>query len=79
MASGFALGLDPIVADYTAMPNLTPELVQSFIDDQLERVRSLGYDVESCLVDLGATATAKVATRRAPRNLYQRYSARANR
>ena len=40
------------------MPGLTPELVQAFIDSQLERVRALGYEVESCLVDSGDTAEA---------------------
>jgi len=35
------------------MPGLTSELVQAFIDSQLERVRALGYQVESCLVDSG--------------------------
>jgi hypothetical protein len=51
-----ALGLDPKFADLTSMPGLTPDLVRAFIDSQLERIRSLGYEVESCLVDLGETA-----------------------
>ena len=58
MATVLALGLDPTFADFTSMPGLTPELVQAFIDSQLERVRALGYEVESCLVDSGNTAEA---------------------
>jgi hypothetical protein len=55
-----ALGLDPAFADYSRMPGLTPELVRAYIDAQLERVRSLGYTVHSCLVDLGETAESQV-------------------
>jgi hypothetical protein len=58
VATVLALGLDPAFADFTSMPGLTPELVQAFIDSQLERVRALGYEVESCLVDSGDTAEA---------------------
>jgi hypothetical protein len=53
VATVLALGLDPTFADFTSMPGLTSELVQAFIDSQLERVRALGYQVESCLVDSG--------------------------
>src|SRR5215510_13949197 len=56
-----ALGLDPVFADFSQMPGLTPELVRNFIDAQLERVRALGYVVQGCLVDLGETAEARVA------------------
>lgn len=31
-------------------------MVRAFIDAELERLRSLGYEVVSCLVDLGDTA-----------------------
>jgi hypothetical protein len=55
-----ALGLDPVFADFSQMPGLTPELVRSYIDAQVERVRSLGYTVRSCLVDLGETAAFQV-------------------
>jgi hypothetical protein len=58
MPSVLALGLDPGFADYSQMPELTPQAVRSFIDAQLERVREAGYEVESCLVDTGATAEA---------------------
>jgi hypothetical protein len=56
MATVLALGLDPKFADLTSMPNLTPELVRAFIDSQIERIRTLGYEVDSCLVDSGQTA-----------------------
>ncbi len=58
-----ALGLDPDFADLTAFPNITASQIRAFIDAQLERVRSLGYEVDSCLVDLGATAEAVAAQR----------------
>ncbi len=61
MPSILALGLDPACADYSQMPGLTPAMVRAFIDAQLERLRSLGYEVESCLVDLGETAEVVVA------------------
>lgn len=58
MPSVLALGLDPGFADYSQLPELTPQAVRSFIDAQLEQVREAGYEVESCLVDTGATADA---------------------
>ena len=56
-----ALGLDPVFADFSQMPGLTPELVRNFIETHLERVRALGYAVQSCFVDLGETAESRVA------------------
>jgi len=56
-----ALGLDPASADLTAFPGLTPGMVRAFIEAQLERLRGLGYEVESCLVDRGETAEAVTA------------------
>jgi hypothetical protein len=50
------LGLDPKFADFKAMPGLTPELIAAYIDSQLQRIRALGYEVDTCLVDLGDTA-----------------------
>ena len=63
MVTVLALGLDPHFADLTSMPNLTPDLVRAFIDSQLERLRALGYGVESCLVDSGQTAEAVLKER----------------
>jgi hypothetical protein len=57
--SVLALGLDPAFADLTAYPGVTANQIKAFIDAQLERVRSLGYSVDSCLVDSGATAEAE--------------------
>lgn len=59
--SVLALGLDPAFADLSEFPGLTPDLVKAFIDAQLDRLRGLGYVVESCLVDAGETAGAVTA------------------
>ncbi|KJC49626.1 hypothetical protein [Bradyrhizobium sp. LTSP857] len=55
-----AIGIEPGSADYSAFPQLTPELVRSYIEAQLLRLRDLGYDVTSCLIDLDAAAEAVV-------------------
>ena len=57
-----AVGIDPAFVDFTTMPQFTPEMFRSYVDAQIERVRGLGYDVTSCLIDLGDTAEA-VATK----------------
>jgi hypothetical protein len=56
--SVLAIAVDPAFADFTTLSGLTPELVRSYIDAQIEQVWALGYDVESCLIDLGDTAEA---------------------
>jgi len=56
-----AIGIDPALVDFTAMPQFTPEIFRSYIDAQIERVRGMGYDVTSCLIDLGDTAEAVTA------------------
>jgi hypothetical protein len=48
--------------DFDAFPGLTPELVRSYIEAQIERLRALGFEAEGCLIDLGGTAEAVVAT-----------------
>jgi len=53
-----AIGIDPAFVDYSAFPQFTPEMFRSYIHAQIERVRGLGYDVTSCLIDLGDTAEA---------------------
>ena len=58
-----ALGLDPACVDLADMPGLTPELIRAYIEAQLERLRQLGYEVESCLVDRGGTAESVVSGR----------------
>jgi hypothetical protein len=59
--SVLAIGIEPAFADLTAAPQLTPELIRSYIDSQIEQLRLLGYDVVSCLIDLGDTAEAVTA------------------
>ena len=54
-----ALGLDPAFVDLSQMPGLTPALVLSYINAELDRLRGSGYEVTSCLVDTGATAEAE--------------------
>jgi len=66
--SVLALGLDPFRADLTGFPALTPELVSNFIETQLERLRDLGYEVESCLLDPDRDLEAFVAKRLARRS-----------
>jgi formylmethanofuran dehydrogenase subunit B len=56
-----AIGIDPAFVDFGAFPGYTPELLQNYIDAQIETLRGLGYEMESCLIDLGETAEAVVA------------------
>lgn len=51
-----AIGLDPSFADLSAFPTLTPELVRAYIDQQIERIRQTGFEVDSCLIDRGQSA-----------------------
>lgn len=51
--SVLAIGLDPDHADFADLPGLTPQLVRAYIDVQIEQMRALGYQVESCLIDSG--------------------------
>ena len=55
-----AIGIEPGNADYGAFPQLTPELVRDYIEAQLLRLRDLGFEVTSCLIDLDAAAEAAV-------------------
>ena len=58
MPKVLALGLDPAFVDLPDNPEFTPEIVRAFIEMQLDRIRTMGYEVQSCLVDLGETAEA---------------------
>jgi hypothetical protein len=58
MPTALALGHDPAVVELPGHPELTPQMIRAFIEMQLERLRALGYVVQSCLVDLGETAEA---------------------
>ena len=53
MPAVLALGLDPVFVDSKAMGGHSPALVRAFIDSQFDLIRAAGYEVESCLVDLG--------------------------
>ena len=54
--SVLAVGIDPAFADLSALPGYTPEMVRNYLIAQVERVREYGHNVETCLVDTGATA-----------------------
>jgi hypothetical protein len=56
-----AIGIEPAFADFAAFPQLTPEMIRGYIDAQIERLRALGYEAESCLIDLGDAAEAVAA------------------
>ena len=56
-----AIGIEPAFVDLSAFPGLSVELVRNYIEVQIEQIRTLGFDVENCLIDLGETAEA-VAT-----------------
>jgi len=53
-----AIGIEPAFVDLSAFPGLSVELVRNYIEAQIEQIRTLGFDVENCLVDLGETAEA---------------------
>ena len=56
-----AIGIEPTQADFSAAPELNPDLVRACIRAQIEQLRALGFDAEICLIDLGDTAE-QVAT-----------------
>src|SRR4029450_464376 len=56
-----AIGIEPSLVDFSAFPGLTAESVTSYIQAQIERLPAMGYDADSCLIDLGGTAEAVVA------------------
>jgi hypothetical protein len=62
-----ALGLDPEYVNPDQLQGLSPELVRSYIDTQLERVWAMGYELRSCLVDTGETAEQVVESELASR------------
>jgi hypothetical protein len=45
-----AIGLDPSFADFSAMPQFTPELIGAYIEAEVARVRELGFDVDTRLI-----------------------------
>ena len=55
------VGIDPIFGDVSKLPpGLTPEIIRATIDAEIENLRTLGYEAESCLVDLGERAEQTV-------------------
>ena len=56
-----AIGIEPSLVDFSAFPGLTAELVMSYIAAQIERLRAIGFEADSCLIDLGDTAEAVTA------------------
>jgi hypothetical protein len=57
-----AIGLDPRFADFSAMPQLTPELIRAYIEAEIGRVRALGFEVQSCLIAPEEGAEAEIET-----------------
>jgi len=58
--SVLAIGIDPAFADLSAHPELSVDLVRAYINQEIGRIRELGYEVDSCLIDRGETAEAVV-------------------
>ena len=56
-----AIGIDPAFADLSAMPGFTADMVRAYLESQINRVRDFGYEVDSCLTDMGETAEQVVA------------------
>ena len=56
-----AIGIEPGLVDFSAFPGLSVELVRNYIEAQNAQLRALGFNAESCLIDLGETAEAVAA------------------
>lgn len=56
MPAVLVLGLDPEFVSPEKMGGFSPAVVRAYLDAQFERIRALGHEVESCLVDFGDTA-----------------------
>jgi hypothetical protein len=65
-ANVLAIGLDPQFADFSKMPQFTPELVRAYIDAEIARLRDAGFEVVSCLIapDETGIADVEIALRR---------------
>jgi hypothetical protein len=61
MKNVLAIGVDPALVDFSTVPQLTPELLRSHINSQIERLRGAGFEVTTCLIDLGETAEVVAA------------------
>ena len=56
MSAVLVLGLDPEFVSPERMGGFSPAVVRAYLDAQIDRIRGLGHEVESCLVDFGETA-----------------------
>jgi hypothetical protein len=56
MPAVLVLGLDPEFVSPERMGGFSPAVVRAYLDAQMDRIRGLGHEVETCLVDFGETA-----------------------
>ena len=54
------IGLEPTLVDFTAFPGLDAPKVLAALQADQERLNSLGYESQLCLIDLGETAESVV-------------------
>ena len=54
------IGLEPTLDDFSNFPGLSAEKVMTALNGEQAKLKALGYGVQPCLVDLGATAEAVV-------------------
>jgi hypothetical protein len=57
------IGLDPDLIDYSSadfaqFPGLSKQKLQTADDENIAGLRATGYDVDNCLIDLGAAGAA---------------------
>lgn len=57
MSAVLVLGLDPEFVSPERMGGFSPAVVRAYLDAQFDRIRGLGHEVESCLVDFGETVS----------------------
>jgi hypothetical protein len=61
--SVLVIGFEPTLLDYATIPDLDAAKVTAALKADEDRLRSLGYEAELCLIDLGETAEAVVLDR----------------
>lgn len=57
------IGFEPTLLDYATIPDLDAAKVTAALKADEARLRSLGYEAELCLIDLGKTAETVVLDR----------------
>ena len=60
MPAVLAIGLDPRFADYSAMRQFTPEIVGAYIEAEIDRLRKIGFEVDTSLIAPDVTAESDV-------------------